>query len=176
MAVATLGAPSVPVLNVRQFQAAPAPVQTAAVAAAPEFNTSSQVTGQNVEDKKGALASALSGPSRAERRSGAESASNQAWERVGNPETWKKAGVSKEDMAGIQERSEAGALKMAKGDKKNPDFGEFAYIAQAGELASWAENAAKTGGGGSATALRDMAQGGTDYMKTRSEFLQLRGN
>lgn len=115
-----------------------------------------------------------------QRTKAAETASEAAWERVGNTENWKAAGITKDDLAGISERSTKQALEMVGGDANHPMHGEATYIAQADQLSQWAhkrvqENIASgnTGNLAEARALQHLATGGTDYVSSRHEFLQL---
>jgi len=97
--------------------------------------------------------------------------SDAQWQRVGNPDTWKQAGVSQQDMLGISERALAETdQRVANGMER----GEAAYLAQAGELSRWAGEHLNGAPPERLGALQDMHQGGQAYVQVREEFLQLR--
>ena len=109
----------------------------------------------------------------------AEKNSIRTWNQIDNPDTWKRAGISKEDMIGIEDRSRDTALQQVNGNKEHPMFGEHCCLAKADELATWAGNKSEANKGNKAAtldearALQSLATGGNEYCKSRGEFLSL---
>lgn len=111
-------------------------------------------------------------PQFGERLHGLAAESDIQWQRVGNPETWAKAGLSKEDMVALTEQAEADMERRMR--QSGTDRGEAAYLAQASVLSHWAQQHLEGATPEQLPALQDMAQGGQAYLLSREEFLRLK--
>ena len=110
----------------------------------------------------------------------AEKASDRAWNQIDNPETWKRAGITPEDMLGVLERSRQTALQKVQDNENHPMYGEACCLAKADQLSAWVSDkaqaykaASKTGSLDEARALQTIAMGSNEYCTNRTEFLAL---
>lgn len=126
---------------------------------------------QHRQELEARLLRAMRDPDFHERLTGLSQESDNQWQRVGNPETWKQAGVTPEDMLGINERSQA---EMERRVAAGMDKGEAAYLAQAGELSRWAYEHLEGAPADQLGALQEMYLGGQAYVLAREEFIRLR--
>ena len=111
----------------------------------------------------------------ATRRKNLERVSNAAWEVLDNAEIWKSAGLTPEDLKGVQDRAAAQTAKMAKPD--SPTHGEASCIAMADQIAALAGQRADTNKATLTTqqaqALKGLQVSGNQYVETRGALLLL---
>ncbi len=65
--------------------------------------------------------------------------SEQAWERVGDQNRWREAGIGVEDFLSIRGKAQEYALQGVGGDESHPGLGESQYIGMARALGEWSE-------------------------------------